>query len=171
MLLAVSSKKWLAIVKLFPARESLVSDILAGDWKTANFFYSVFLSSDSFICVVLIACRCCKYMRNCVCRYPVCFLPLYLKVLTVTHRIDRVLGFFSSSPNCNPPPPHLQASVSPPPLVPGGRHTPLRKRGWGVPIRTRKQTLWYSLFLKFRLLEVHLIFYETHSAYSGLKEQ
>jgi hypothetical protein len=28
--------------KLFPARESLVSDIPAGDGKIANFFYSVY---------------------------------------------------------------------------------------------------------------------------------
>ncbi len=33
---------WPGIVKLFPARESLVSDILAGERKTANLFYSVF---------------------------------------------------------------------------------------------------------------------------------
>jgi hypothetical protein len=29
------------IIKLFPARESLASDIPTGDGKTANFFYSV----------------------------------------------------------------------------------------------------------------------------------
>jgi hypothetical protein len=29
------------MIKFFPARESLVSDILAGDGKTANLFYSV----------------------------------------------------------------------------------------------------------------------------------
>jgi hypothetical protein len=46
-----------------------------------------------------------------------------------------------------PPPPHKQASVYPPPLlVPGGGHTRLRERGWGVPIRTRGQTLWYSRY-------------------------
>jgi hypothetical protein len=32
---------WLGIIKLFPARESLVSDIPAGDGKIANIFYSV----------------------------------------------------------------------------------------------------------------------------------
>jgi hypothetical protein len=31
---------WPVIIKLFPARESLVSDIPAGDGKIANFFYS-----------------------------------------------------------------------------------------------------------------------------------
>jgi hypothetical protein len=30
------------IIKLFPARESLASDILAGDRKMANLFYSVY---------------------------------------------------------------------------------------------------------------------------------
>jgi hypothetical protein len=33
---------WPGIIKFFPARESLVSDIPAGDGKTAHFFYSVF---------------------------------------------------------------------------------------------------------------------------------
>jgi hypothetical protein len=32
---------WPGIVKLFPARESLFSDVLAGDGKTVNLFYSV----------------------------------------------------------------------------------------------------------------------------------
>ncbi len=32
---------WPVIIKLFPARENLVSDIPAGDGKTANLFYSV----------------------------------------------------------------------------------------------------------------------------------
>jgi hypothetical protein len=42
------------------------------------------------------------------------------------------------------PPPHLQASVSPPPLVPGGG-TLACGRGVGeVPVRTRGETLWYS---------------------------
>ncbi len=31
---------WPGIIWIFPARESLVSDILAGDLKTANLFYS-----------------------------------------------------------------------------------------------------------------------------------
>jgi hypothetical protein len=34
-------KKRLAIIKLFPARESLVKDITAGDGKIANLFYSI----------------------------------------------------------------------------------------------------------------------------------
>jgi hypothetical protein len=32
---------WPGIIKLFPARESLVSDIPAGVWKIDNLFYSV----------------------------------------------------------------------------------------------------------------------------------
>jgi hypothetical protein len=37
----------------------------------------------------------------------------------VNHRVDRVLGFSPSRPYWDPPPRHLQASVSPP-LVLGG---------------------------------------------------
>ncbi len=38
------------------------------------------------------------------------------------HRVDRVLGFFSSRPNWDPQPPHPQASVPPPILwFPEGR--------------------------------------------------
>ncbi len=32
---------WPGIIQLFPARESLISDIPAGDGKIANLFYSV----------------------------------------------------------------------------------------------------------------------------------
>jgi hypothetical protein len=69
-------------------------------------------------------------------------------------RVDRVLGFFSSRPNWNPPPPHPQASVSPPPFGSGGGGwggagdtLPCRRRGGGVPIRTRGQILWYSMYI------------------------
>ncbi len=60
------------------------------------------------------------------------------------HRVDRALGFFSSRPNWDPPTPWLpQASVSPPGS--GGRDTLSCERwDWGVPIRMRGQTLWYS---------------------------
>jgi hypothetical protein len=34
---------WPEIIKFFPARENLVSDIPAGDGKSINFFYSVYL--------------------------------------------------------------------------------------------------------------------------------
>jgi hypothetical protein len=53
--------------------------------------------------------------------------------------------FFSSRPNWDPPPPHPEASVSP--LRFRGGHTRLRESGWGVPIRTRGQTLWYSRYV------------------------
>ncbi len=32
---------WAGMIKLFPARETLVNDIPAGDGKTVNLFYSV----------------------------------------------------------------------------------------------------------------------------------
>ncbi len=60
------------------------------------------------------------------------------------HRVDRVLGFFSSRPNLDPPP-HPQASASP--LWFRGRDTLACGRGGGhgeVPIR-KGQTLWYIL--------------------------
>jgi hypothetical protein len=38
------TKLWPEIIKLFPARENLVSDIPAGDGKIANRFYSDILS-------------------------------------------------------------------------------------------------------------------------------
>ena len=38
----------------------------------------------------------------------------------VSDKVDRVIGFFSSSPNWDPPPPHPQASVFPPFWFRGG---------------------------------------------------
>ncbi len=61
------------------------------------------------------------------------------RVETPSRRVDRVLGFFSSRPNWDP-----QTCVPP---GSGGGHTRLRERGWGVPIRTRGQTLWYSRYI------------------------
>ncbi len=43
-------------------------------------------------------------------------------------------------------PPHPQASVAPPLWVQEGRHTWVRGRGWGDPIPTKGQTLWYSMY-------------------------
>jgi hypothetical protein len=63
-----------------------------------------------------------------------------------THRVDRVLGFFSSRPNGDPPTPSTAGECVPLPLIPGGNTIP-RERGGGVPIRTRGQTLWYSRYL------------------------
>ncbi len=36
-------------IKLFPARESLISDIPAGDGKTANLFYSVYIQINGLV--------------------------------------------------------------------------------------------------------------------------
>ncbi len=49
----------------------------------------------------------------------------------VPHRVDRVLGFFSSRPNWDLP--HPQASVSPPLIPKGGGHSRLRERVWVGP--------------------------------------
>jgi hypothetical protein len=49
------------------------------------------------------------------------------------HRVDKVLSFFSSRPNWEPPPPlkHTQAHVPPPPFwFRGEGHIRLRERGW-----------------------------------------
>ncbi len=77
-------------------------------------------------------------------------LPTPEKVLKLghSHRIDTESGFHSSLPNRLPPPPHPQASVALPPLVPGGgggAHS-LAGEGAGEPIRTKGQTLWNSSF-------------------------
>jgi hypothetical protein len=56
------------------------------------------------------------------------------------NRLETLLGFFLQSSEMEPPfpPPHPQASVSPPPLVPGEGHTRMVGRGGGgAPIRTR----------------------------------
>ncbi len=67
------------------------------------------------------------------------------KTYTVNHRVDRVLSFLSSRPNWEyPTPSQAGECVPPPPFGSGGKHTRLRERGWGVPIPTRGQTLWYS---------------------------
>jgi hypothetical protein len=68
--------------------------------------------------------------------------------LWFAHGVDRVIGFFSSRPELGqPPPPHPQANTSPP-LWFRGTGTLSCGRGWGgVPIRTRRQTLWYSRYI------------------------
>jgi hypothetical protein len=49
------------------------------------------------------------------------------------HRVDRVLGFFSSRPSVSTPPLTRRRVCPPPPLLlfflGGGVHTPLRERG------------------------------------------
>ncbi len=63
-------------------------------------------------------------------------------------RVDGVLGFFSSRPDWDSPIPSPAGECAPPPLLwlgGGGGCTLVRRRGgWGVPILTRGQTLWYS---------------------------
>ncbi len=49
------------------------------------------------------------------------------------HRVDRVLGFFSSRPNWDSPTPSHGGEFPSPPLVKGEGHTRLRERGWGGP--------------------------------------
>ncbi len=57
------------------------------------------------------------------------------------HRGDRVLGFFSSRQNWDPSP----AGECFSPFGSGGTHS-LAGGGWGVPIPTWGQTLWYSRY-------------------------
>jgi hypothetical protein len=67
-------------------------------------------------------------------------------MVDLSNRVGRVLSFFSSRRNWDSPTPN-PAGESPPPLVRGGGHTRLRERGEGVPIQTRRQTLWNSRFI------------------------
>ncbi len=60
--------------------------------------------------------------------------------------IDRVLGFFSSRPNWDPPPTPSPTGECVP-LFGSGGHARLRERGWGFPIRMRGQALWYSRYI------------------------
>ncbi len=61
------------------------------------------------------------------------------------HRVDRVLGFFSSRSNWDYHTPS-PASECAPSLVPGGGTQSLVGEWMGVPIPTRGQILWYSFF-------------------------
>ncbi len=63
---------------------------------------------------------------------------------SLRHRVDRVLGFFSSLPNWDPPTHSSPGECVPLPLVKGGTHSLAGE--WGVPIRTRGQTLCYSRY-------------------------
>jgi hypothetical protein len=64
-------------------------------------------------------------------------LDMFLFLFAIT--VYRVPGFLSSRPNWVPPLPHPQ-EIGAPLVVKGGRHTPLRGRGWGHPIPTMGQT-------------------------------
>jgi hypothetical protein len=80
-----------------------------------------------------------------------CRLTLNFFVEMIEHtrqqREDRVLGFFFSRMNWDPPPPSPAGECVPPfgSGGGGGAHS-LAGEGGGVPIRTRGQTLWYSRY-------------------------
>ncbi len=70
-----------------------------------------------------------------------------------SHRVDRVLGFFSSRPNWDSTTPSLWPGCCVPPhLVPRGGATLTCGRGGGVPIRTGRETLWYSTIYNLHVL-------------------
>ncbi len=60
---------------------------------------------------------------------------------TIHHRVYRVTESPGRSSELAPPPPPLQASVSPPGSKRWGTHS-LVGRGWGEPMQTKGQTLW-----------------------------
>ncbi len=64
------------------------------------------------------------------------------------HRVDRVLCFFASRPNRDPPTPSTGGECVPPPPPVRGGHSRLQEREWGVPIRTRGQTLCYTRYIR-----------------------
>ncbi len=57
-------------------------------------------------------------------------------LLSFVHRVDRLLGFFSSRPNWDPS--HPQESVFHPPLVPGGGTHSLAGEGGGEGSQLRR---------------------------------
>ncbi len=61
---------WLALIKLFPARESLVSDIPAGDVNIDTFFYSVGACSKTKSVCRLKAGNCWPWTTSLVVRWP-----------------------------------------------------------------------------------------------------
>ncbi len=66
------------------------------------------------------------------------------------HRVDRVLSFFSCRPNWDSSPAHPQRRRVCPPLLCFRRvtHSLGGEGGGGVPIPTRRQTLWYSWYIQ-----------------------
>ncbi len=67
----------------------------------------------------------------------------------LTHRVGRVLSFFSRRRNWDSPNPSPAGEWAPPPFGSGGRGTLAGERGVGrLPIPTRGQTLWYSLYIR-----------------------
>jgi hypothetical protein len=73
---------------------------------------------------------------------------LKISLILQVHRVDRVLGFFSSRPDWNPFTPLTRRRVCPPLWFRGkGKHTRLREREWGSPNSDEgTDTLWYSRY-------------------------
>ncbi len=74
-----------------------------------------------------------KFQNQCIfygetCNY---LANLFVNTIDVLHGVNRVLCFFSSRPNFDPPLPHLQPRVPPPPFGSGGRDTLACGRGVG----------------------------------------
>ncbi len=74
-------------------------------------------------------------------------LDLQLVVHSMYHRVDRMQGFFSSRLIGTPPPHPLTRRRVCPPFGSGRGHTRLWEWGWGIPIPTRGQTLWHSMYI------------------------
>jgi hypothetical protein len=68
-------------------------------------------------------------------RPPLPFVELMLKSQAFFSRVNWV-----------PPPSPARECCSSPIEAQGGRHTPLRGRGWGIPIPTKGRSLWYSVY-------------------------
>jgi hypothetical protein len=78
-----------------------------------------------------------------------CFTEIFHDIKGTKHRVGRVLSFFSSRRNWDSPNPSPEGECAPLPPVLGGGHTRQGERGYGrVPIPTRGQTLWYSLYIR-----------------------
>ncbi len=74
------------------------------------------------------------------------------------HRVNRVLGFFSSRPNWDPPP--LNRRWVCPPFSTRG-DTLAYRRGGGLGPNTRGQTLWYSRYISCTLAKFHIAYWRT----------
>ncbi len=77
----------------------------------------------------------------------------HTECIDFNHRVDRVLSFLSSRPNWDFPTHSHAGEYVPPPFSFRGGHTRLPERGWGVPIPTMGQTLWYSRYTVYELCD------------------
>ena len=68
------------MIKLFPARESLVSDIPAGDEKMANLFYSVEAANRSVVCSSV-----CELWVNCAKKTSTVVLHKFLEMMMLRY--------------------------------------------------------------------------------------